>query len=62
MLERLDDSVQIADLTSYLLTKYNNTGKQFFLGHWKETGILLQTTMPIYVPSDDRLNGMIPMV
>ena len=57
--ERLDDSVQIADITSYLLTKFNNTGKQFFLGHWEGDWYLLPNYDVTYVPSDERLHGMI---
>jgi len=57
--ERMDDSTQIADLTKYLLTKFNNTGKQFFLGHWEGDWYLLPNYDANYVPSNDRLNGMI---
>ncbi|HCY42975.1 MAG TPA: hypothetical protein DHV48_16800 [Prolixibacteraceae bacterium] len=57
--ERLEDSIQIADLTIYLLTKFNNTGKQFFLGHWEGDWYLLPNYDANYVPSDVRLNGMI---
>ena len=57
--ERMDDSIQIADLTKYLLTKFNNTGKQFFLGHWEGDWYLLPNYDANYVPSNDRLNGMI---
>jgi len=57
--ERMDDSTQIADLTKYLLTKFNNTGKQFFLGHWEGDWYLLPNYDTSYVPSNDRLNGMI---
>ncbi len=57
--ERNDDSTQIADLTKYLLTKYNNSGKQFFLGHWEGDWYLLPNYDANYIPSDARLNGMI---
>jgi hypothetical protein len=57
--ERRDDSIQIADLTIYLLTKYNNTGKQFFLGHWEGDWYLLDNYDANYIPSDERINGMI---
>lgn len=57
--ERRDDSIQIADLTTYLLTKYNNTGKQFFLGHWEGDWYLLDNYDANYIPSDERINGMI---
>jgi len=57
--ERTEDSVQIADLTSYLLTKFNNSGKQFFIGHWEGDWYLLPNYDVNYVPSDSRINGMI---
>lgn len=57
--ERNDDSTQIADLTKYLLTKYNNSGKQFFLGHWEGDWYLLPNYDANYIPSEARLNGMI---
>jgi hypothetical protein len=57
--ERLEDSVQIADLTKYLLTKFNNSGKQFFLGHWEGDWYLLPNYDANYIPSQARLNGMI---
>lgn len=57
--ERLDDSIQIADMTKYLLTKYNNSGKKFFVGHWEGDWYLLPNYDTNYVPSDTRLNGMI---
>ena len=28
------------DLTHYLLTNYNNSGKTFYLGHWEGDGYL----------------------
>lgn len=57
--ERLADSTQLADLTKYLLERYNNTGKQFFLGHWEGDWYLLPNYDAAYVPSDARLQGMI---
>ena len=59
--ERLEDSIQIADLTTYLLTKFNNTGKQFYLGHWECDWYLLPNYDVTYVPSDSRLNCMIQL-
>lgn len=56
--ERSEDSTQIADLTTYLLTKYNNSGKQFFLGHWEGDWYLLDNYDANYIPSDERINGM----
>jgi len=57
--ERTEDSVQIADLTSYLLTRFNNTGKQFFIGHWEGDWYLLPNYDVNNIPSDNRINGMI---
>ena len=57
--ERREDSIQIADLTAYLLDKYNNSGKQFFLGHWEGDWYLLDNYDANYVPSQQRINGMI---
>lgn len=57
--ERTEDSVQIADLTTYLLTKFNNSGKQFFLGHWEGDWYLLPNYDVNYIPSDARIEGMI---
>ena len=57
--ERTDDSTQISDMTRYLLTKYNNSGKQFFVGHWEGDWYLLTNYDPTYIPSDTRINGMI---
>lgn len=57
--ERSTDSIQIADLTTYLLTKFNNTGKQFFIGHWEGDWYLLPNYDVTYIPSDERLKGMI---
>jgi hypothetical protein len=41
------------------LTKYNNTGKQFFIGHWEGDWYLLPNYDVNYVPSDERIQGMI---
>jgi hypothetical protein len=57
--ERLQDSIEIADLTAYLITKFNNTGKQFFIGHWEGDWYLLPNYDVNYIPSDSRINGMI---
>jgi hypothetical protein len=57
--ERTDDSTQIADMTKYLLTKFNNSGKQFFVGHWEGDWYLLPNYDATYVPTDSRLKGMI---
>jgi len=57
--ERYSDSIQIYNLTRYLLTQYNNTGKTFYLGHWEGDWYLLPNYDTSYVPSDIRLQGMI---
>jgi hypothetical protein len=57
--ERSADSLQLAELTTYLLTMFNNTGKQFFLGHWEGDWYLLTNYDASYVPSDTRCNNMI---
>lgn len=57
--ERAEDSVQVGDLARYLLTKYNNTGKSFYIGHWEGDWYLLPNYDVGYVPSDTRINGMI---
>ena len=38
--EQADDYCELYDLTKYLLTNYNNSGKTFFLGHWEGDGYL----------------------
>jgi hypothetical protein len=57
--ERLSDSTQIADLTTYLLTQYNNTGKQFFLGNWEGDWMLLGSGNVTAIPTDEQIQGMI---
>ena len=38
--EQADDYREMYDLTTYLLTNYNNSGKTFYLGHWEGDGYL----------------------
>jgi hypothetical protein len=38
--EQTVDYREMYDLTHYLLTNYNNSGKEFFLGHWEGDGYL----------------------
>lgn len=38
--EQAVDYRQMYDLTRYLLTNYNNSGREFFLGHWEGDGYL----------------------
>lgn len=56
--ERSTDSVQLYNLTKYLLTNYNNTGKTFYLGHWEGDWYLLPNYDRNYVPSDERCRNM----
>ncbi|MCF8380097.1 MAG: IPT/TIG domain-containing protein [Bacteroidales bacterium] len=57
--ERLSDSTQIADLTTYLLTNYNNTAKQFYLGNWEGDWMLLGSGNVTAIPTDEQIQGMI---
>jgi len=56
--ERNEDSVQIYNLTKYLLMQYNNSGKTFYLGHWEGDWYLLPNYDRNYVPSDERCQNM----
>ncbi|MEY2429738.1 MAG: hypothetical protein QOJ40_2623, partial [Verrucomicrobiota bacterium] len=38
--EQANDYREMYDLTHYLLTNYNNSGKTFYLGHWEGDGYL----------------------
>ena len=38
--EQANDYREMYDLTCYLLTNYNNSGKTFYLGHWEGDGYL----------------------
>lgn len=38
--EQAVDYTEMYDLTCYLLTNYNNSGRQFYLGHWEGDGYL----------------------
>lgn len=57
--ERLSDSLQVGDLTKYLLTNYNNTGKKFYLGNWEGDWMLLGSGNVNAIPTDEQINGMI---
>ena len=57
--ERSEDSLQLSELTAYLLYRFNNSGKQFFLGHWEGDWYLLPNYDASYIPSDVRCNNMI---
>ena len=38
--EQAVDYREMYDITTYLLTNYNNSGREFFLGHWEGDGYL----------------------
>ena len=42
--ERAGDYREMYDVTCYLLTNYNNSGKTFYLGHWEGDGYLAPWT------------------
>src|SRR5579859_262036 len=42
--EATGDYREMYDVTSYLLTNYNNSGKTFYLGHWEGDGYLTPWT------------------
>jgi len=57
--ERLDAEYrEIHDLTKYLLTTFNGSGKSFYLGNW-EGDWLLTHTDPKYTPTDAEVANMI---
>ncbi len=56
--ERHTDSVQLYNLTKYLLETYPNTGKTFYIGHWEGDWYLLPNYDRNYVPSDERCQNM----
>lgn len=57
--ERMADSTDISELTSYLLNTYNNSGKQFFIGHWEGDWYLLDNYNTSANPSDKSCDEMI---
>lgn len=52
------DYQEIYDLTHYLLTNYNNSGKTFYLGHWEGDGYL-EVNGWTTNPSSTTIQGMI---
>ncbi len=52
------DYREIYDLTHYLLTNYNNSGKTFYLGHWEGDGYL-EVNGWTTNPSSTTIQGMI---
>lgn len=56
--EQADDYREMYDLTQYLLTHYNNSGKTFYLGHWEGDGYLSVNNWSTN-PSPAVIQGMI---
>lgn len=56
--EQANDYREMYDLTRYLLTNYNNSGKTFYLGHWEGDGYLSVNNWSTN-PSPAVLQGMI---
>ena len=57
--ERADDYREIYDLTRYLLTNCNNSGKTFYLGHWEGDWYLLPNYNTLTNPTATAIQGMI---
>jgi hypothetical protein len=57
--ERADDYQELHDLTRYLLTNYNNSGKTFYLGHWEGDWYLLPNYDTTTNPSPVAIQGMV---
>src|ERR1017187_5747512 len=57
--ERADDYREIYDLTRYLLTNYNSSGKTFYLGHWEGDWYLLPNYNTSTNPTMTAIQGMI---
>lgn len=57
--ERKTDSTLISDLTIYLREEFNQSGKQFYLGHWEGDWYLLPGYDVDHKPTDTSIQGMI---
>lgn len=57
-IDRNTDSIQMFNLTKYLLTTYNNTGKSFYLGNWEGDWIFLHLDATS-VPTAERTQSFI---
>jgi hypothetical protein len=54
------DYQEMYDLTHYLLTNYNNSGKTFYLGHWEGDGYLqVSNSWSLTNPAPNTIQGMI---
>jgi len=58
-MERDDDYRELYDLSRYLLTNYNNSGKTFYLGHWEGDWYLLPNYNTATNPTPVAIQGMI---
>lgn len=56
---RANDYRELYDLTKYLLTNYNNSGKAFYFGHWEGDWYLLPNYNTATNPSPTAIQGMI---
>lgn len=50
---------QLYDLTRHLISKYQNAGKTFLLGHWEGDWVLLEGYDPLQTPREQMIAGMI---
>lgn len=57
--EQQKEHAEIYALTAYLLTQYNDSGKQFYLGHWEGDWYLLQGYDTSINPTAIATQGMI---
>jgi hypothetical protein len=57
--ERDEEYRTTYDMTRSLLTRFNGTGKEFYLGHWEGDWYLLPNYDTNYVPTDTNCNGMV---
>lgn len=56
---RANDYRELYDLTKYLLTNYNNSGKTFYFGHWEGDWCLLPNYDTATNPTPIAIQGMI---
>jgi hypothetical protein len=57
--ERTNEYREVYDLTKYLLTQFNNSGKTFYLGHWEGDWYLLPKYNTHTNPTRMAIQGMI---
>ena len=56
---RVNDYRELYELTRYLLTNYNHSGKSFYLGHWEGDWYLLPNYNTATNPTPTAIQGMI---